>query len=314
MKLALYSISYAGLWYKGDPLSMEEFINRAAEFGFDGIEIDGKRPHGFPLDLDAERRKEIRKMAETKGLEICAVAGNNNFVSPFQEQRENELLMLAEQIKLASDLGAPFVRVFLAWKGVTIIDGIANYNIPVKYDIDHMSPDATNLQRWRLAKEALREGVRIAEKYGVTMVLQNHGPLLRNYKDMLQTVKEIGSEYLKCCLDCPCEAIQDDDYIRQAVRDVGVLLAYSHYSGEFEKRKGKVEQTLIRGYDEFGLIGLINYPVFIKALKEIGYDGYLSYEFCHSPLDENREVAGIERVDEMVQYAKEYMSNLIKNV
>lgn len=308
MKLALYTVSYAGLWYKGDPLSTEEFIDRAAEYGFDGIEIDGKRPHGFPLDLDAERRKEIRNMAEAKGLEICAVAGNNNFVSPFHEQRENELLMLAEQLRLARDLGAPFVRIFLAWRGVTIIDGIANYDIPVKYDIDHISPDATNLQRWGWAKEALKEGVRIAEKYGVTMVLQNHGPLIQNYKDMLKTVKEIGSEYLKCCLDCPCEAIQNDDYIRQAVMDVGDLQAYSHYGGEFKKVNGKVERY---AYKENTLY---NYPAFVKALKEIGYDGYLSYEFCHSPLDGNREVCGIERVHQQVQYSKEYMSELIKNV
>jgi len=310
MKLAIYTITYAGLWYKGAPLSLEEIINRAVEYGFDGIEIDGKRPHGFPLDLDGEYRKKIRKMAETKGLEICAVAGNNNFVSPFQEQRENELLMLSEQLKLARDLGAPFVRIFLAWRGVTIIDGIANYQVPKKYDIDHISPDASNVQRWKWAKEALVEGIKIAEKYGVTMVLQNHAPLITNYKDMLNTVKEIGSEYLKCCLDCPLLISQDDDYVRQAVLDVGELQAYTHYSGEFEKTNGKIKPIPIKGFDGFGMA---NYPPFVKALKEIGYNGYLSYEFCHSPLDENREVAGIERVHEQVVYAKEYMNNLINN-
>lgn len=310
MKLALYTVTYAGLWYRGKPLSMEEFIDRAAKYGFNGIEIDGKRPHGFPLDLDENRRKEIRKMAEAKGLEICAIAGNNNFVSPFQEQRENELLMLSEQIKLAKDLGAPFLRVFLAWRGVTIIDGIANYETPTKYDVDHLSPDAANWQRWKWAKEALQEGVRIAEKNGVTMVLQNHGPLLKNYKEMISTVEEIGSENLKCCLDCMLLKSQDDDYVRQAVLDVGDLQFHSHFPGEFEKKNGKVEQMLMRGYEEFGLI---NYPTFVKALKEIGYKGYMSYEFCHSPLNEKREVAGIERVHEQVQYAREYMSDLIKN-
>lgn len=98
---------------------------------------------------------------------------------------------------------------------------------------------------------------------------------------------------------------------RQAVLDVGDLQAHSHFPGEFEKKNGKVVQTLIRGYEEFGLT---NYPTFIKALKEIGYNGYMSYEFCHSPLNENREVAGIERVHEQVQYAREYTSNLFKNV
>ncbi|MCL4377744.1 MAG: sugar phosphate isomerase/epimerase [Actinobacteria bacterium] len=315
MKLALYSVSYSGIWYKGEALSLEEFITKAAEYGFDGIEIDAKRPHGFPPDLDAKRRKEIRKMAENKNLEICAVAGNNNFVSPFDELRENEILMLAEQLRLARDLGSPFLRIFLSWRGINRINGIANYSIPVKYDIDHISPDVTNLQRWKWAKDAIIEGVKIAERYGVTMVLQNHGPLIQNYRDMLSTVKEIGSEHLKCCFDCPCESIQSDDYIKQAVNEVGDLQAYSHYNGEFEKKNGKIVLTYNRGYQTpFDLgAGLTNYPVFIKALKNIGYKGYMSYEFCHSPLDEYKNICGIERIHEQVQYAKEYMVGLINN-
>jgi sugar phosphate isomerase/epimerase len=143
MKVGLYSISYAGLWYKGRGLTVEEFIDRAVRFGYDGIEIDGKRPHGFPLDWSSERRKEIRKLAESKGLEIIGVASNNNFTSPIMEQRENELLMLAEQIRLCHDLGGKVVRVFLAWPGISKIDGQGNYDVPRKYSITNISPDAT---------------------------------------------------------------------------------------------------------------------------------------------------------------------------
>jgi hypothetical protein len=51
MKIGLYSITYLGIWYRGPALSIEELIERAKRFGYDGIEIDGKRPHGNPLDL-----------------------------------------------------------------------------------------------------------------------------------------------------------------------------------------------------------------------------------------------------------------------
>ena len=50
-----------------------------------------------------------------------------------------------------------------------------------------------------------------------------------------------------------------------------------------------------------------------QTIKEIGYTGYISYEFCHSPLDENMNITGIERVHEQVQYAREYMLDLIQN-
>src|ERR1700704_6370284 len=46
MKIGLYSITYLGIWYHGPALTIEELIERARTFGYDGIEIDGKRPHG----------------------------------------------------------------------------------------------------------------------------------------------------------------------------------------------------------------------------------------------------------------------------
>ena len=50
MKIGLYSITYLGMWYRGAALSLQEMIPLAKKFGYDGIEIDGKRPHGNPLD------------------------------------------------------------------------------------------------------------------------------------------------------------------------------------------------------------------------------------------------------------------------
>ena len=50
MKLGLYSITYLGVWYRGEALTLPELIKTAKRFGYDGVEIDGKRPHGNPLD------------------------------------------------------------------------------------------------------------------------------------------------------------------------------------------------------------------------------------------------------------------------
>lgn len=64
MKLGLYSITYSGTWYKGEFLSIKEMIRKAKALGYEGIEIDLKRPHGFPLDLDEKARTEIREFKE----------------------------------------------------------------------------------------------------------------------------------------------------------------------------------------------------------------------------------------------------------
>ena len=168
MKVGLYSITYSGTWYKGELLSIKEMIRKAKALGYEGIEIDLKRPHGFPLDLDEKARTEIREFAESEGIEIPAVAGNNNFVSPIPEQRENELLMLHEQIRLASDLGAKVLRIFAAWRGVTYRDGIATYDMILNYE-KNQYPDTTKLERWNWARECIKEGSEWAEKYKVIL-------------------------------------------------------------------------------------------------------------------------------------------------
>lgn len=308
MKVGLYSITYSGTWYKGEPLSIKEMIRKAKALGYEGIEIDLKRPHGFPLDLDGKARTEIREFAESEGIEIPAVAGNNNFVSPIPEQRENELLMLHEQIRLASDLGAKVLRIFAAWRGVTYRDGIATYDMILNYE-KNQYPDTTKLERWNWARECIKEGSEWAEKYKVILALQNHRPLIENYEDMLAMVKEIGSDYLKCCLDAPCELCQDDDYLIEAVRKTGNLQVLSHFNGEWTKdSKGDL---ILKDFPSLGVI-IANYPVFIRALKEIGYDGYINFEHCHPALRDH-QAAGIDYVDEQAAYALEYMRKLIQS-
>src|SRR5688572_7297157 len=40
IKPALYSVTYLGLWYLGDALTMEQLLERAKRFGYQGIEIE----------------------------------------------------------------------------------------------------------------------------------------------------------------------------------------------------------------------------------------------------------------------------------
>jgi sugar phosphate isomerase/epimerase len=67
VKPALYSVTYIGLWYRGDALSMEQVLERAKRFGYEGVEIEGKRPHGFALDWPTKRCQEFRTALTTSG-------------------------------------------------------------------------------------------------------------------------------------------------------------------------------------------------------------------------------------------------------
>ncbi|MGQ9513685.1 MAG: sugar phosphate isomerase/epimerase family protein [Thermoproteota archaeon] len=309
MKVGLYSVTYSGAWYRGGALQLDEFIKRARTMGFDGVEIGAKRPHANPLDLDKDARRRLRELIRSEGLELPTISAYTDFTSPVEELRENQMVMLREQIRLAKDLGARYVRVFLAWPGVTMRDGLATYDMTHRYsEVNY--PDVTRLEKWNFAKACLKEAVKYAQEDGIVLALQNHAPLIRNYMDVLDMVREVGSEYLKVCLDAPLLTRQDDEWVEKAVKDVGNLQVHSHYGGEFVRGSDGKPRLLP---SEFGK-HLVNYPRFVKALDEIGYRGYLCYEFCHPCLDDKHQPAGIERIDEQVKMALEYMRDLLSKL
>jgi len=129
MKVSLYSITFLGIWYRGEALTLEQMIERAKKYGYEGLEIDGKRPHGNPLDWPARRCKELKTISQGEGVPIHGVAANNDFSSPIPEYRECQVAYVKELIRMTSDLGARTLRMFLAWGGVTKHPQIAQYTI-----------------------------------------------------------------------------------------------------------------------------------------------------------------------------------------
>lgn len=60
-RLALHTVSYAGVWRGQIRLSLERVLEKAKEPGFDGVMIMAKRPHLPPSHYDAEARKRLRE-------------------------------------------------------------------------------------------------------------------------------------------------------------------------------------------------------------------------------------------------------------
>ena len=306
MKVGLYSITYLGIWYRSGALPLREFIARARQLGYQGIEIDGKRPHGNPMDLSAAERTEIRTMAAGEGLEIPAIASNNDFSSPIPEHRECQLLMVREQIRLAADLGAKVVRLFLAWPGVTMRDGLAQYDI-ARRRWDEIWRDTTRSEVWDYARQCFREAARIAEDHGVILALQNHAPVIRHYRDVLHMVAEVDSPAFRACIDVPIEPNQDDAYVRRMALETGALEVHSHFGGEFERDvTGRVVQRNLCWPQP-----VMNYLVFVCGFKDAGYDGYFCFEFCHPAQNARHEPQGRDFVDEQAALALEYMRDLL---
>ena len=312
MKLGLYSITYLGIWYRGEALTLPQLIKTAKRFGYDGIEIDGKRPHGNPLDWPTARCKELRSMAEGEGIEIHAVAANNDFSCPAPEVREAQVAYLRELIRMTADLGAKHLRVFLAWWGITQHPQLATYDVMEKlWPMVHEKFSAEEIWAW--CREALVECARYAGEAGVTLALQNHRPVIKDHHDVLRMVREANSPHLKVCLDAPLMLDKSAPAMREAARAVGPLQVLSHIGGEFESRA----DGSIRGYERNdGVVGdetNQHYQDFVTAMRAIGYDGYFSYELCHQLPVENGQTVGIEFADRNAELAARFMRQLFKS-
>jgi sugar phosphate isomerase/epimerase len=302
-KLGLYSITYLGVWYAGEALTLEQVIQRAVKYGYQGVEIDGKRPHGNPLDMPKGRCQELRKLAAAQGIEIYAVAANNDFSSPMPEFRESQLLYVQELIRMTADLNAKLLRVFLAWPGVTMRpEGGARYDLARQvWALTHKEfpPERT----WAWCRDGLREAARCAGDHGVTLALQNHAPVIQDYRDALRMIREVDSPHLKACFDTRLEVGKRGEYLLQATREFGSLQVLTHYGDEYDRVDGKI----VPKEDEFAADQ-------VRGLLDIGYSGYIGYELCHPlPMVDGR-LPGIDYVDRNVQLAAEYMRDTIAGV
>ena len=300
MKTALYTVTYSGMFYKGGALPLEEIFPRVAEMGFEGIEIGAKRPVASPLDLTQEQRTAIRRLSDKHALPIGCIGSYSDLASPVMEYREAQLTFLRETIRLAHDVGAPVVRVFAAWPGVTMRNGQAYYELAKTYGWH----DVTWFEQWVWARESLAEASRWAEEYGVVLALQNHRPVTNTYRDVLDLVSEIDSPNLRACIDAPHLADQADAGVRKALLETGNFQAWSHFGGYEQTDDDRVLENTGEG------VIAVNYPAFFRALREINYDGFVAYEGCGPALVGHR-YQGIEEVDRRVRLALAYMKRQI---
>lgn len=309
MKFALLSVTYGGLFYSGKALSIEDQILKARALGFDALAIETKRPIASPIDLTKSDRERIRAVAGDNGIGICAVESMSNFSGRYMEERENNLAMMRSVLELAKDLGVGLVKVFAAWPGIAndeeAIAVYASYERGNYYK--RLYP--ADLRKWNRAVEGIREVAGWAEDMGITLVLQNHAPVLTpGYEDVLAMTREIDRKNVKICLDVPLfYDRQSDEYVREAVRACKDLLVYTHY-GAWNFSENEKGEPIQDPAPSFG--GRINYEAFLDELQKARYGGYLVSEYC-LPVLKNHAIAGIEEVDRANRLALKYMKGIL---
>lgn len=298
--IGLHTVTYAGFFYDGPAIPLKELFPKLAKMGYEGVFLMAKRPHANTMDLDKKARKELKEDADSNGIKFQALAAYTNFTYSDPWLREQNLLTLLEQIKLAVDLDIELVRVFAG--GMRQLDPKADY-----------------VTQWVWAREKLKEAAKIAENYGVTLCLRNHAPICQSYKDCLQMQKEVGSDSMKIALD-PLDCWWVGDDLEEAARETGDLLVYTVVTDNKSAppitelmsplRPGLRMYTTFEGTSGFPLgEGEVDLKKWVKALKGIGYKGDFAYEIC-GPTYVDHNPATIDWIDASVEHALKYMRML----
>lgn len=297
VKTCLHSVSYAGVWRGHAKLSVDEFLDKAKELGFDGVMLVAKRPHVSPLDYDADARKALQRKIEGLGLELVCMAGYTDFTAGVDKAGipnvEIQAAYVGEVAKLAKDLGTDMVRVFT---------GYERPGVPID-------------KQYALVVEGLKLAGQKAAEHGVTLAVQNHHDIASHHEMMYWLLKEVNLPNVKAAFDPWTPTLQgmSSEQIRQAVLKMKPFIVHTTAAQYVRQPRFHYEHNFTNFIEDEALIravpidrGIIDYTTFINSLKEIGYQGYIAYEMCEV-LDGGGDIENLDRTaKKFLEFVKDF--------
>jgi len=294
IKTCLHSVSYSGIWRGQALLSVDEFLVKAKELGFDGVMLGAKRPHVSLIDYDDAARKKLRARIKELGLDLVCIAGYNDFTAgidkPGVPNMEIQALYIGELARLARDLGTGMVRIYTGYE----------------------RPGIDYEKQYALIVEGLQMAGKIAAQYGVTLIVQNHHDIAVHHDVMKWLLDEVDLPNVKAAFDCwaPTMLGLSAEELKKAVYTMKPYILHTTVA-DYEKlprfRYEPSQVNYVPLLPENRLVnagkGYLDYYTFITTLKEIGYQGYIAYEMC-APL---KGGGSLENLDKSAKVFLEYV-------
>jgi sugar phosphate isomerase/epimerase len=247
-------VSTYSFWhFKGEPVDIAHCIDRAAEMGFDGVEILHQQMGGE----DNNYLQELKRRAFTQGLDLMGFSTHQGFVSPDKAVRQKNVDHTLRCIDLAYRLGIPTLRVNTGrWNTIKSFDELmANKGIEPRLE------GYTDDDGFKWVIDGLEKCIPRAAECGVTMGLENHWGLGRSADGVVRIIEAINSPWLRATLDTGNFLENMYDQMAQ-LAPYAVLVQAKTYFGEGEW------YTLD-----------IDYPRVNTILRAAKFGGYVSLEF-----------------------------------
>jgi sugar phosphate isomerase/epimerase len=286
-----------GIWRGQATLTVDEFLVKAKELGFDGIMLAAKKPHVSLIDYDDAARQKLRARIKELGLELVCLAGYTDFTAGVDKagipMTEIQAVYVGELARLARDLGTNMVRIYTGYE----------------------RPDLPFDKQYAMVVDGLQMAGKIAARYGVTLIIQNHHDIALHHDAMKWLLDEVNLPNVKAAFDCWSPTLEglSKEEIKKAIVTMKPYLVHTTTADykELPRYKYEHQQTnYLRLESQMRAVpigeGFLDYKTFINTLKEIGYQGYIAYEMCEV-LEGGGSVDNLDRsAKKFLEYVKQF--------
>ncbi|MBM3830143.1 MAG: sugar phosphate isomerase/epimerase [Verrucomicrobia bacterium] len=249
---------------------IEDTFAYAAKAGYDGVEIAPFTLCNYVTEISAAERARIRDMAARAGIAISGLhwvlvkAEGMYLTSPETAVRGKTARYFCDLVDCCADFG-----------GKIIVVGSPKQR--------NVMPGVTLEQAWTWATDVFRDAVKRAEDRGVTICFEPLAPTETNFintaADGLKFTQPLRSPNFKIILDVKAMSSEAKP-IPQIIRESRGGFAYFHANDANLKGPG---------------FGNVDFKPIAAALKEVGYDGYVSVEVFN--FEEGPEVIATKSIE-----------------
>lgn len=248
------AVSTYSFWhFRTDKTPIETCIDKAAEMGFDGVEIlevqmadDG---NGY--------LQQLKRRAFSLSLDLCGFSTHQSFVFPDAERRRQNIELTSRSIERAYRLGIPTMRINTGRWGTSKDFDELMKNRGIEPRLAGFSDD--DAFGWIIG--SIEKLLPKAEECGVVLGLENHWGLGRTPEGVLRIVNAIDSPWLRVTLDTGNFLEDPYDKLEQLAPYAALLQAKTYFGG-----------------GEWYTLDL-DYQRIAAIMRRHNYRGYVSLEF-----------------------------------